>query len=110
METITNSGFASKIPMACFQNIKAQAHPFNVISQTDCNVLAFYTLLKQNQTKTKNIKTKKTKNPNKPEKKLKEDLKTLALFSSLLNANTCFLNCVYWERLLSELEQVENNM
>lgn len=52
---ITNSGFASKIPMACFQNIKTQAHLFNVISQADCNVLAFYALLKQNQTKTRKI-------------------------------------------------------
>lgn len=100
MEKITNRGFASKIPMACFQNIKTQAHLFNVISQADCNVLAFYALLKQNQTKTR----KKKQNSNKPEKKSKEGLKALMLFPSLFNANTCFLNGVYWERLQSNLE------
>lgn len=50
--------------MACFQNIKAQAHQFNVISQADCNVLAFYTLLKQNQTKTKKKKTQTNQRKN----------------------------------------------
>lgn len=63
MEKITNSGFASKTPKACFQNIKTQAHPFNVSSQTDCNVLAFYILLKQNKTKTrKKIQTNQRRN------------------------------------------------
>lgn len=47
MKKITNSKFASKIPMGCFQKIKSQTHLFNVISQADCNVLALSALLKQ---------------------------------------------------------------
>lgn len=69
MKKITNSKFASKIPMGCFQKIKSQTHLFNVISQADCNVLALSALLKQ-----------KKKGRKKREKKLKEGLKAVIFF------------------------------
>lgn len=47
--------------MGFFQKIKAQTHLFNVISQADCNVLAFYALLKQKGRKKPQTYMKKKK-------------------------------------------------
>lgn len=55
VKKITNSKFASRIPLGCFQKTKAQTHLLNVISQAD---LAFSALLKQKRKKIRKTQNK----------------------------------------------------
>lgn len=96
VKKITNSKFASKIPMGCFQKIKSQTHLFNVISQADCNVLALSALLKQ--------KKKGRKKKREEIKRRSESSDFFFFFSSPFYANICFLNGVFWETLQSNSE------
>lgn len=48
MKKMTNSKFASRIPLGCFQKTESQTHLLNVISQVD---LAFSALLQQKRKK-----------------------------------------------------------